>query len=132
MISPIEINVFGSFTYNDAPYRVFSTNGLLISGHGNDGVLFIDPGFDTDEDGIPDAFEKSFGLNYLDLSDAIEDPDNDNLNNLEEMQAGSGECSRCDGTGELVDILQNYTCARCNGSGTCPTCNGSGVVYTDY
>jgi len=39
---------------------------------------------DTDQDGIPDAWEKKFGLNPTDPSDAHLDPDSDNLTNLEE------------------------------------------------
>ncbi len=38
---------------------------------------------------MPDVFERINGLDYLDPSDASEDPDHDNLNNLEEMQIGS-------------------------------------------
>ncbi len=87
--NPSSIYSFASFTYNDAPYSVFFEKGLLISGHGNDGVLIIDPGLDTDQDGIPDGFEKSYGLDYLDPADAAEDPDNDDLSNLEETQIGT-------------------------------------------
>jgi len=74
---------------DDAAYSIFYDDSFLYAGWGEKGLKILDPGYDTDEDGIPDAFEKSFGLDYLDPSDAVEDPDNDNLNNFEEMQAGS-------------------------------------------
>jgi len=43
---------------------------------------------------------------------------------------GSGECSRCDGTGKKVGLIPpiDYKCARCDGTGTCPACGGSGKV----
>lgn len=43
---------------------------------------------DDDNDGIPDASERSFGLDPL-SDDAAEDPDNDGLTNLEEYTQGS-------------------------------------------
>jgi hypothetical protein len=44
---------------------------------------------DTDADGIPDDWERSFGLNPNDPSDARQDMDNDGLSNLQEYQAGT-------------------------------------------
>lgn len=41
---------------------------------------------DDDGDGLPDAWEKRYGLNPLDTSDAAADTDNDGLNNLTEYQ----------------------------------------------
>ncbi|WP_455391512.1 fibronectin type III domain-containing protein, partial [[Eubacterium] cellulosolvens] len=40
---------------------------------------------DTDDDGIPDYWERQYGLNIIDPSDARADPDEDNLTNLEEF-----------------------------------------------
>ena len=81
--NPSLIEKIASFEYIDAPYSVYIEDGFLFSGYGNDGVLIIDPGFDTDEDGIPDGYERSYGLDYIDPSDAVEDPDHDGLSNLE-------------------------------------------------
>ena len=44
---------------------------------------------DTDGDGIPDVWERKFGLNPLDPADASEDPDGDGFDNLAEFKAGT-------------------------------------------
>ena len=44
---------------------------------------------DADGDGIPDAWEKRFGLNPNDAADANADTDGDGFTNLEEYQAGT-------------------------------------------
>ncbi len=44
---------------------------------------------DTDNDGMPDAWEKEYGLNPNDPSDASADPDNDGATNLQEYLAGT-------------------------------------------
>lgn len=43
--------------------------------------------FDTDGDGIPDTWEKKYGLNMNDASDANSDKDGDDFTNLEEYVA---------------------------------------------
>lgn len=52
-----------------------------------DGV--VDPNWDSDKDGLPDAWEKLYGLNPLDPLDASGDLDKDNFTNLEEYKAGT-------------------------------------------
>lgn len=44
---------------------------------------------DTDKDGMPDKWEKAYGLNPSDPSDANGDLDNDGFTNLEEFLAGT-------------------------------------------
>lgn len=44
---------------------------------------------DADGDGIPDEWEKRFGLNPNDVSDAQKDADGDGFTNLEEFKAGT-------------------------------------------
>lgn len=46
-------------------------------------------GTDTDNDGMPDAWEMANGLNYLDPNDAHTDADNDRVSNLGEYLANS-------------------------------------------
>ncbi|OYT44811.1 hypothetical protein B6U90_04680 [Thermoplasmatales archaeon ex4484_6] len=43
-------------------------------------------GADTDSDGMPDEWERTYGLNETDPSDALEDPDGDGLINLDEYR----------------------------------------------
>jgi len=45
--------------------------------------------FDTDRDGMPDAWETEYGLNLHDSSDATKDLNNDGENNLEEFTNGT-------------------------------------------
>ena len=51
--------------------------------------------FDDDNDGMPDIWEKQFGLNPL-FNDASADADNDGYSNLEEYQLGSDPTDRND------------------------------------
>jgi len=44
---------------------------------------------DTDDDGMPDSWEKKHGLNPRDPSDADKDPDGDGYTNLEEYKMGT-------------------------------------------
>ena len=46
-------------------------------------------GFDSDGDGLPDAWENAHGLNPIDPDDAGNDPDGDGFTNAEEFEAGT-------------------------------------------
>lgn len=48
-------------------------------------VVDIRDGIDWDQDGIPNAWEVTHGLNWEDASDALEDPDRDGYSNLYEF-----------------------------------------------
>jgi len=50
-------------------------------------VVVTDVPIDADGDGLPDVWEKKFGLNPIDPSDAVADADNDGFTNLEEFEA---------------------------------------------
>lgn len=49
----------------------------------------VKPVFDTDEDGLPDEWEKKYALNPNDAADAGADADNDGFTNAEEFEAGT-------------------------------------------
>lgn len=51
---------------------------------------------DSDGDGLPDAWEKKYGLNPNDAADASADADGDGFTNLEEFQAGTDPNDRRD------------------------------------
>ncbi len=54
------------------------------------GRVLVDPAdLDTDNDGLPDAWEDAYALDRLDPADASLDPDQDGFSNLEEHQAGT-------------------------------------------
>ena len=53
-------------------------------------VMIIEtPNSDSDGDGLPNIWEREYGLDPLDPDDAAGDPDNDNVTNLEEYLAGT-------------------------------------------
>jgi len=51
-------------------------------------------GGDTDQDGMPDAWELFFGLNPANPADANEDPDGDGMSNLKEYLADTCPTNR--------------------------------------
>jgi hypothetical protein len=50
---------------------------------------FVEPGADSDNDGMPDEYEMEHGLDPFDGSDASSDADNDGYSNLEEFENGT-------------------------------------------
>ena len=68
--------------YGNDPVNWFA--GVPTPGRGNSAQPL-----DTDQDGMPDAWEIQFGLNPNDPADAAEDPDHDGLTNLQEYRAGT-------------------------------------------
>lgn len=78
---------------------------VWIKGETLDAVasIIVDPELDSDEDGIPDAFEISQGLDPADPADALEDRDNDGLSNLREFQLASDLDDNDSDGDELLD-----------------------------
>ncbi len=64
---------------------------------------------DTDKDGMPDQWEKKYGLNPRKASDAIEDMDKDTYTNLQEYQAGTDPTNPRSNPEGLEYLLQRYT-----------------------
>ncbi|MBN2190247.1 MAG: helix-hairpin-helix domain-containing protein [Candidatus Aureabacteria bacterium] len=63
---------------------------------------------DTDKDGMPDQWEKKYGLNPRKASDAIEDMDKDTYTNLQEYQAGTDPTNPKSNPEGLEYLLQRY------------------------
>ena len=76
---------------------IFPLNALESADYDGDGVgdnadLFpnsAEYSLDSDLDQMPDAWERKYGLNPTDASDALLDQDNDGLTALEEYEAGT-------------------------------------------
>jgi len=60
------------------------TGGTLVYG-----TAVLDPSRDDDNDGIPNGYEQSHGLDPLNPADANIDSDGDGFTNLQEFQAGT-------------------------------------------
>ncbi|BCU78370.1 hypothetical protein llg_30850 [Luteolibacter sp. LG18] len=67
------------------------------------GILSIAGALDTDEDGLPDAWETANGLNPNNPADATLDPDGDGLNNLAEHTYGTNP-NAANGTGTFTVV----------------------------
>ncbi len=84
-------NYIGSGTYDidggtGDPYPIFDSDGDELNEYDEIYVYFTDPyNPDHESDGLPDGYEVQNGLNPL-LNDASEDPDIDDLINLEEYK----------------------------------------------
>ncbi len=77
----------GVFGDVNAPDTLFTmpANGVTVTANFDAN----DPVADDDNDGMPDAWETSHGLNPNDASDKDLDPDGDGLTNLQEYQLGT-------------------------------------------
>jgi hypothetical protein len=61
---------------------------------------------DTDNDGIPDDWEKRYGFNPYDPNDASNDQDDDGFTNKEEYQQGTNPLKKQTSTLEIMNQLQ--------------------------
>ncbi|MEE9297086.1 MAG: Ig-like domain-containing protein [Phycisphaerae bacterium] len=81
-------------TVDDSGLVTATGGAVAIISVTNDGVfaavrVTMAVGDDSDLDGLPDDYERANGLNPDDPTDAAQDPDGDNLTNLEEFNAGT-------------------------------------------
>jgi len=82
-------------------YRLYGSLGQFISGTSSGTSYSLEVGFlafdwDTDQDGMPDWWERQYPecLDADDPTDALEDCDNDELNNLDEYNHRTGPTNR--------------------------------------
>jgi len=61
---------------------------------------------DTDNDGMPDIWEKSYGFNPYDPSDASQDADNDGVTNLQEYKDGTNPAKKLSSPSEFFTRLK--------------------------
>ena len=64
---------------------------------------------DSDKDGMPDEWERGYGLNLRKASDADEDKDGDGYTNLEEFKAGTDPTNPNSNPGDIEFLLRRYT-----------------------
>jgi len=62
---------------------------------------------DTDSDGMPDIWEKHYGFDPYDPSDAVQDADHDGVTNLEEYRAGSNPLAKESNASDGLQILRD-------------------------
>lgn len=62
---------------------------------------------DSDSDSMPDSWEKKYGFNPYDPSDATQDADNDSVTNLEEYKAGSNPLIKESSTSDFLQKLMD-------------------------
>ena len=62
---------------------------------------------DSDSDGMPDTWEKHYGFDPFDPSDAALDADHDGVTNLEEYRAGSNPLAKESNTSGVLQILRD-------------------------
>lgn len=83
---------FANLTANGADLRLQEETSLdvnIVHTGEKGGFLAVSGALDTDEDGLPDAWELANGLNPNNSADATLDPDGDGLNNLAEQTYGT-------------------------------------------
>jgi hypothetical protein len=78
-------------TSTDARFMAFSTGSAMVAGDTNSPIedVYVYDRDAGDADGLPDAWETTFGQNPSNAADALADPDLDGLTNLQEYQRGS-------------------------------------------
>lgn len=79
----------GKLTVHDSSGAVFLTAALPAGPSGRSLPFAVLPGTDTDQDGLPDAWENAHGLSPADPGDAAADADGDRQDNRSEFEAGT-------------------------------------------
>ncbi|MDX1507019.1 MAG: S8 family serine peptidase [Woeseiaceae bacterium] len=85
-IEAIDVDTRSSVWQLPAPRATLSISddGLLLAWTGDKQMLAINVDEDDDDDGLPNWWERHFGLDYRDASDATADGDSDGLDSLAE------------------------------------------------
>jgi T5SS/PEP-CTERM-associated repeat protein len=80
---------FQGLVVNNGTIDTTAGSARFHGGIMNNGSVALDPNGDADGDGMPNGWEKAYGLNPLDPADANADPDGDGFSNLQEYLAGT-------------------------------------------